>query len=77
MPGVSLIDRSPRSFRRPWGLYLFFLTQHYPRRRKPRYERGSVLLTSNPTFNKWTQIFKEPMTTVAAIERLVQHEGSN
>jgi len=25
-----------------------------------RYERGSVLLTSNPAFSKWDQIFKAP-----------------
>jgi DNA replication protein DnaC len=36
-----------------------------------RYERGSVLLTSNLAFSKWEEIFKDPMTTVAAIDRLV------
>jgi DNA replication protein DnaC len=38
-----------------------------------RYERGSVLLTSNLAFAKWEQIFKDPMTTAAAIDRLVHH----
>jgi len=38
-----------------------------------RYERGSVLLTSNLPFSKWEQIFKDPMTTTAAIDRLVHH----
>jgi DNA replication protein DnaC len=38
-----------------------------------RYERGSVLLTSNLPFSKWEQIFKDPMTTAAAIDRLVHH----
>ena len=38
-----------------------------------RYERGSVLLTSNLRFSKWEQIFKNPMTTAAAIDRLVHH----
>lgn len=38
-----------------------------------RYERGSVLLTSNLPFSQWTQIFKDPMTTAAAIDRLVHH----
>ena len=38
-----------------------------------RYERGSVLLTSNLPFSKWEGIFKDPMTTVAAIDRLVHH----
>jgi len=37
------------------------------------YERGSVLLTSNLPFSQWTQIFKDPMTTTAAIDRLVHH----
>lgn len=38
-----------------------------------RYERGSVLLTSNLAFSKWDQIFKDSMTTAAAIDRLVHH----
>ena len=38
-----------------------------------RYERGSVLLTGNLPFSQWDQIFKDPMTTAAAIDRLVHH----
>ena len=38
-----------------------------------RYERGSVMLTSNLPFAKWETIFKDPMTTAAAIDRLVHH----
>ncbi len=38
-----------------------------------RYERGSVMLTSNLPFSQWEQIFKDPMTTAAAIDRLVHH----
>ena len=38
-----------------------------------RYERGSVLITSNLPFSKWEAIFKDPMTTAAAIDRLVHH----
>lgn len=38
-----------------------------------RYERGSVMLSSNLPFSKWEQIFKDPMTTAAAIDRLVHH----
>jgi DNA replication protein DnaC len=38
-----------------------------------RYECGSVLLTSNLPFSKWESIFKDPMTTAAAIDRLVHH----
>ena len=38
-----------------------------------RYERGSLLLSSNLPFSQWEQIFKDPMTTAAAIDRLVHH----
>ena len=38
-----------------------------------RYERGSVMITSNLSFSKWERIFKDPMTTAAAIDRLVHH----
>lgn len=38
-----------------------------------RYERGSVLISSNLPFSKWEVIFKDPMTTAAAIDRLVHH----
>jgi DNA replication protein DnaC len=38
-----------------------------------RYERGSLLITSNLPFSKWEIIFKDPMTTAAAIDRLVHH----
>src|SRR5271155_369343 len=38
-----------------------------------RYERGSVLVTSNRPFSQWEQIFKDPMTTAAAVDRLVHH----
>lgn len=38
-----------------------------------RYERGSVMLTSNLPFSKWEKIFKDPMTTAAAIDRIVHH----
>jgi len=35
-----------------------------------RYERGSVMISSNLPFSKWEGIFKDPMTTAAAIDRL-------
>jgi DNA replication protein DnaC len=38
-----------------------------------RYERGSVMITYNLPFSKWESIFKDPMTTAAAIDRLVHH----
>ena len=38
-----------------------------------RYERKSVLITSNLVFSEWNRIFKDPMTTAAAIDRLIHH----
>jgi DNA replication protein DnaC len=38
-----------------------------------RYERRSVVITSNLVFSEWDQIFKDPMTTAAAIDRVVHH----
>jgi len=38
-----------------------------------RYETASVMITSNLPFSKWELIFKDPMTTAAAIDRLVHH----
>jgi DNA replication protein DnaC len=38
-----------------------------------RYERRSVLVSSNLVFSKWDQIFKDPLTTMAAVDRLVHH----
>jgi len=38
-----------------------------------RYERRSVVITSNLVFSQWDLIFKDPMTTAAAIDRVVHH----
>jgi DNA replication protein DnaC len=38
-----------------------------------RYERRSVLISTNLVFSEWTRIFKDPMTTLAAIDRVVHH----
>lgn len=38
-----------------------------------RYERSSIMITSNLPFSQWERIFKDPMTTAAAIDRLVHH----
>lgn len=38
-----------------------------------RYETASTLITSNLPFSQWEKIFKDPMTTAAAIDRLVHH----
>lgn len=37
------------------------------------YEQSSVMITSNLPFSQWEKIFKDPMTTAAAIDRLVHH----
>lgn len=38
-----------------------------------RYERKSVMISSNLVFSKWDKIFKDSMTTAAAIDRVVHH----
>jgi DNA replication protein DnaC len=38
-----------------------------------RYERKSVVITTNLVFSEWERIFKDPMTTMAAIDRVVHH----
>jgi DNA replication protein DnaC len=38
-----------------------------------RYERRSIIITSNLVFSQWDQVFKNPMTTAAAIDRVVHH----
>jgi DNA replication protein DnaC len=38
-----------------------------------RYETRSVVITSNLVFSQWDTVFKDPMTTRAAVDRLVHH----
>ena len=38
-----------------------------------RYERRTVIITSNLVFSEWDRIFKDPLTTAAAIDRLIHH----
>jgi DNA replication protein DnaC len=38
-----------------------------------RYERKSVVITTNLVFSEWERVFKDPMTTLAAIDRVVHH----
>ena len=38
-----------------------------------RYERRSVAISTNLVFSDWQRIFKDPMTTLAAIDRVVHH----
>ena len=37
-----------------------------------RYERRSVIII-NLVFSQWVQIFEDPLTTIAAVDRLVDH----
>jgi DNA replication protein DnaC len=32
-----------------------------------------VIITTNLVFSEWNKIFKDPMTTMAAIDRVVHH----
>lgn len=38
-----------------------------------RYERRSLMITSNLVFSQWDRLFPDRMTAVAAIDRLVHH----
>jgi DNA replication protein DnaC len=38
-----------------------------------RYERRSIALTTNLSFERWTQIFPDEMAAAAVIDRLVHH----
>ena len=38
-----------------------------------RYESKSVLISTNLVFSEWERIFKSPMTTMAAIDRVTHH----
>lgn len=40
-----------------------------------RYERRSLVITSNLVFGEWDRILKNPMTTAAAIDRVVHHSA--
>lgn len=40
-----------------------------------RYERRSVILTSNLIFGEWNRIFRDQMATAAAIDRLVHYSA--
>jgi DNA replication protein DnaC len=51
--------------RKEMGVLFTFLAE--------RYERRTVMITSNLMFSEWDRIFRNPMTTACAIDRLVHH----
>jgi DNA replication protein DnaC len=38
-----------------------------------RYERASVIVTSNKPFGRWGEVFGDPVVAAAMIDRLVHH----
>ena len=38
-----------------------------------RYERASVIVTSNKPFGRWGKVFGDPVVAAAMIDRLVHH----
>jgi len=48
-------------------------TAQYGLRGAERYERRSLILTTNLVFSEWEPIFKDPPTTMAAIDQVVHH----
>ena len=38
-----------------------------------RYERKSMMITTNLTYSEWDQVFLNPTTTAAAVDRIIHH----
>jgi DNA replication protein DnaC len=38
-----------------------------------RYERSSLIVSSNKTFSAWAEIFGDPVAVAALVDRLVHH----
>lgn len=38
-----------------------------------RYEKGSIILTSNKTFSEWGQVFGDEVLATAILDRLLHH----
>jgi hypothetical protein len=49
------------------------LSQREIRRRTRRYERASLIVTSNKPFSAWGEIFGDDVVAAAMIDRLVHH----
>ncbi len=39
----------------------------------PRYEKGSMIITSNKSFEEWGEIFWDPVLATAIIDRIIHH----
>jgi DNA replication protein DnaC len=62
---LSKLDRFVQQSRDEMEVLFTFLAE--------RYERRSVMLTSNLVFSQWHRIFKDELVTAAAVDRLVHH----
>ena len=38
-----------------------------------RYERRSLLITTNLAYSEWEQVFQNPLTTAAAVDRIIHN----
>ena len=38
-----------------------------------RYERGTIIVTSNRSFESWGEVFPDPVIASAVLDRLVHH----
>src|ERR1700676_1125682 len=41
-----------------------------------RYERGSIILTSNKSYGEWGSIFGDPIIATAILDRLLHHSAT-
>jgi DNA replication protein DnaC len=65
--GLCRVDDRRHEVGRPSHAHLFF--QLISR----RYERGSVLITSNRSVGEWGTVFGDPVVATAILDRLLHH----
>lgn len=66
-PKVLVIDEIGYLPMSEWGATLFFQLV------SARYERGSILLTSNKSYGEWGKVFGDPVIATAILDRLLHH----
>jgi DNA replication protein DnaC len=66
-PKLLIVDELGYLPFEPNAAYLFF--QLVSR----RYERGSLLITSNRSVGEWDQVFGDPVVATALLDRLLHH----